>query len=116
MRRGQLEPAQQARGVVGHVGEGVAGHAPGAQQKLEDGGCRTVHVGRVADVAVVEANDMEPAAGQLQAEILLPGDHLHAQPHDQKCRRIGRIAEASHRSEVIPRPTSHWCSGMIQGL
>ena len=39
-----------------------------------------MHVGRVADVAVVEADDVQSAGGELVAEVLVPGDHLRANP------------------------------------
>ncbi len=41
-----------------------------------------------ADIAVVEADDAEPACGQLAAEIVVPMDHLGAQAHDQQ-QRLG---------------------------
>ena len=47
----------------------------------------------LADVAIVEANDTKAARGELAAEIIIPMDHLGAEPHDQQQRFRGRIAE-----------------------
>ena len=47
----------------------------------------------LADVAVVEADDAKAACGELAAEIIIPMDHLGAEPHDQQQRFRGRIAE-----------------------
>ena len=47
----------------------------------------------MADVAVVEAHDVKARAGELAAEVLVPGDHLRAQAHDQQRGRVGRVAE-----------------------
>ena len=38
---------------------------------------------READVAVVEADDAIALHRQQLAELLLPGDHLHPEPHDE---------------------------------
>ena len=51
------------------------------------------HVRGFADVAVVEADDAKAARGELAAEIVVPMDHLGAEPHDQQQRFRGRIAE-----------------------
>ena len=48
---------------------------------------------RAPDVAVVVADDEVAAPGQLLAEVLVPGEHLRAQAHDQQHRRVGRVAE-----------------------
>ncbi len=47
----------------------------------------------MADVAVVEAHDVKAARREIAAEIVLPGDHLRAEAHDQQRRLISRIAE-----------------------
>ncbi len=49
-------------------------------------------MGRAADVAIVEAHHEKTALGELLAEVLLPGDHLGAEAHDQQRRRIGGVA------------------------
>ncbi|MBA7695453.1 hypothetical protein ES703_104081 [subsurface metagenome] len=41
------------------------------------------HLAGLADVAVVEADHPETARGKLAAEIVVPMDHLGAEPHDQ---------------------------------
>src|SRR5690349_17622872 len=48
----------------------------------------------MADVAVVETNDEKAARGQLAAEVLMPGDHLRAEAHDQQHRRVSGVAES----------------------
>ncbi len=45
------------------------------------------------DVAVVEAHDVVAAGGQVLAELVRPGEHLRAQPHDQQQRRLPQLAE-----------------------
>ena len=50
-------------------------------------------MGRSPDVAVVEAHDVEAARRELAAEVLVPGDHLGAQAHDQQGGRVGVLAE-----------------------
>src|SRR5271157_5450400 len=50
-------------------------------------------MGGAADVAIVEADHVQLARGELFAEVVLPGDHLCAQPHDQQHRRIGGVAK-----------------------
>ena len=51
-----------------------------------------VELGRVADVAVVEADDAEAALGQQRAELLVPGDHLRRQAHHQQQRLAVGVA------------------------
>ena len=46
-----------------------------------------------ADVAVVEADDAKAARGKLAAEIVVPMDHLGAEPHDQQQRFRAGVAE-----------------------
>ena len=50
-------------------------------------------VAGLADVAIVEADDAKSAAGELAAEIVLPKDHLAAEPHDQQHRLRFGVAE-----------------------
>jgi hypothetical protein len=47
----------------------------------------------IADIAVVEADDTKTARGKLTAELVVPMNHLGAEPHDQQQRFRGRIAE-----------------------
>ena len=54
---------------------------------------RAVEVRRAADVAVVVADHEEAALGQLRAEVVVPGDHLRAEAHDQQHRRVARVPE-----------------------
>ena len=46
-----------------------------------------------ADVAIVEADDAKSARRQLPAEIVVPKDHLGAEPHDQQHRLGAGVAE-----------------------
>ncbi len=61
VRRCELELAQQPGRVLGHVGERVARRAPGAAQQLAERRRRALQMGRAADVAVVEADHVQPA-------------------------------------------------------
>ena len=60
---------------------------------ISDGVGRAVEVGRAADVAVVVPDHEEAAARELGAEVVLVGDHLRAEAHDQQHRGVGRVAE-----------------------
>jgi hypothetical protein len=89
-----LEVAHQLERVGRHVGEAVLtlGHPP--QPQLS--GRRdtlVVEVGRAPDVAVVEADDVKAALGELLAELLVPPDHLGREAHDQEQRRVRAVAE-----------------------
>ncbi len=90
---GDAELADQARGVLGHVGERVLLGADPAAEHLAHRRRPEVEVGRAADVAVVEADDVEAAVGELLAELLVPGDHLGRQAHHQHHRGVGGVAE-----------------------
>ena len=48
---------------------------------------------RFADVAIVEPDDTKSACRKLPAKIVVPMDHLGAQPHDQDHRLRIRLAE-----------------------
>ena len=58
------------------------------------GGAASI-VRRAPGVAVVEADDVEAAPASSLAELVVPGDHLHPEAHDQQQRRVGRVAESS---------------------
>jgi hypothetical protein len=47
----------------------------------------------LADVAVVEAHDVEAARGEILAEGFIPQDHLRAETHDEHERRIALVPE-----------------------
>ena len=88
--------SQQAGGVVGHVGERVLlGGGSGARPAAASPGGWHVDRGRAPDVAVVEADDVEAAPGELVAEVVGPADQLHAEAHDEEQRRVVRVAESS---------------------
>jgi hypothetical protein len=85
------ELADQAGGVLGHVGERVLLGADPAAEHLAHRRRPEVEVGRAADVPVVEADHVEAPVGELLAEVLVPGDHLRGQTHHQHHRGVGRI-------------------------
>ena len=90
---GELERVEQARGVGGHVAEGVLAGTEAAGHELPDLRGAAGEVGRVPGIAVVEAHHVEAPLHELGAEVRVPSHHLHAQPHDQEERRVGRVAE-----------------------
>ena len=73
-----VQGVEQAGGVVGHVGEGVAA---GGELLGEP------------DVAVVEADDVVAAVGELLAELLVPAEHVCTETLDQHHRGVVGIAE-----------------------
>ena len=93
MRRREVQLPQEAGRVLRHVGERVARGALAPAEQLEEGWRPGRDVRRLADVAVVEADDVKAAAGQLAAEVVRPRDHLRGQAHHQKGGRLGGIAE-----------------------
>ena len=56
------------------------------------GACRRELAG-LADIAIVEPDDAKPARRELPAEIVVPMDHLGAEPHDQQHRLGTGVAE-----------------------
>ena len=98
MRRLDAEHVHQADGVLGHVDQLVGcGHRDLQEPQLEqfERG-QALAAGKVrgfADVAVVETDDAKAARGELAAELVVPMDHLGAEPHDQQQRFRSRIAE-----------------------
>ena len=48
---------------------------------------------RAPDVAVVVADDVEAAPGEVRAEVLVPAEHLRPQAHDEQQGGVGGIAE-----------------------
>ena len=89
-----LEVVEQADAVGGHLGQAVRGGALVAAEDLAEGRDRGAREDRRApDVAVVVADDVEAAAGEVLAEVLVPAEHLRAQTHDEQHRGVGGIAE-----------------------
>ena len=80
-----------ARHVLEQIGRGDLAGLPATPCQV--GRRRPVDLGRLADVAIVEADDPKAARGERRAEIVLPDDHLRAEAHDQQQRRIARAAE-----------------------
>ena len=93
---GRLDPevVHQPDGVLRHVGEQVGGPLAPAKEEVEASRNRgAVELGRVADVAVVEADDAEAAFGQHRAELLVPGQHLRRQTHHHQQRLAIGVAD-----------------------
>jgi hypothetical protein len=90
----QAERVEQADRVGSHVGERVRrrGEIAGERRGQVGHGC-IVEMGRLAHVAVVEADELQAAPGQLLAESIRPGDELRADAHDQQHRGRVRVAE-----------------------
>ena len=93
----ELEMIEQRRGVVGHVGEAVRDlqRLPGGAARDELGQRRHGHAVEAcgqADVAVVVADHEVPAAREAEHELVVPGQELAAQAHDQQDGRIGGVA------------------------
>ena len=95
MRRFDAEHIHQADHVERHVVDLVGGLDRDLQEtQLEQFDRRqalaAAQLARLADVAIVEPDDAKSACRKLPAEIVVPMDHLGAQPHDQHHRlRIG---------------------------
>ena len=94
MRALDPEVVEHADAVGGHLGQRVGGGALVAAQDLAEGGHRGGGQDRRApDVAVVVADDVEAAAREVGAEVLVPAEHLRAQAHDEQHGGIGGVAE-----------------------
>src|SRR5436309_843207 len=52
-----------------------------------------IHLSRFADVAIVEADDVESALRQSRAKPLIPQDHLRAKAHDEEEWPVVAITE-----------------------
>jgi hypothetical protein len=87
------EVIEHADAVAGHVGERVGRAAVTLEQLQQARRGLVLEMRRAADVAVVVADHVEPALGQLPAEVVVVGDHLGAEAHDQQHRRVPGIAE-----------------------
>ncbi len=87
------DPVEEAGRVGRHLGQRVA-RRPGQPERPRDHVRRAAaDFRREADVAVVEADDLVTAVDELPAEVLVPGEHLHPEPHHEQDRRVGRIPE-----------------------
>jgi hypothetical protein len=92
---GALDPemVEEPDAVGRHVGDLVGRRPLVAPDQLPRGRRVALDRGGAPDVAIVVADDEEAAAGELLAQILVPAEHLHGEPHDQQQRGIGGIAE-----------------------
>src|SRR5216684_1406479 len=98
MCRLDAEHVHQADDILRHVEQLVGrGHRNLQEPQLEqfDRGQALAagHLAGLADIAIVEPDDAKPARGELPAEIVVPMDHLGAQPHDQQHRFRAGFAE-----------------------
>ena len=100
------ECVEQTDEVVGHVVEGVRG--PAANDIEERREPQLGKVRRLADIAVVEADDVAPGVGQLFAELVGPGETLGAESHDEHHGRVRVIAERVERD--VDAVGVHRCS------
>ena len=92
------ERVEQADDVVGHVAQQIRRRDRLAlhrrhERGLDIGDSGVGEPGRLADVAVVEADHVVAATGEGGAEVVVPGDHLRRQAHDENQRRRRRVAE-----------------------
>ena len=88
------EVVEEADAVGGHLGQAVGRGALVAADDLAEARHRGAREdGRAPDVAVVVADDVEAAAGEVGAEVLVPAEHLRAQAHDEQEGGVGGIAE-----------------------
>ncbi len=92
------ERVEQADGVGRHVGECVRGgdrtpERPSAHGRHDVEGAPAVDLARQADVPVVEADHPVAARREHGAELVVPEDHLRAQPHDEEERAPASGAE-----------------------
>ncbi len=88
----ELEVVDQSKRVRGHVVERVDGGTgqPDHPRRNVDA---APELGRQPDVTIVEADDVEAPLGEHPAELRVPGEHLHAEAHDEEDRLRLRIAE-----------------------
>ncbi len=98
MRGLDRQGVQQSGGVVGHVAQRIgdvdriALHLP-REHRQHIGDPMLGELGRQPDVAIVEPDDPVTARRELRAKLLVPGDHLRGEPHDQHQRRGIAVAE-----------------------
>ena len=91
VRRRDVERIEYAGGVVGQVVERVRRLRVARVCGGDVGRPRGLHLGREAGVAIVVADDVEPALDQLIDEALIPRDELGAEAHDQQQRPALRV-------------------------
>ena len=90
------EVVEQPDGVVGHVAQRVGQLGLTAHEPTDDIAAMTAlaaQLGRATDVAVVEADHVEAALGELLAELRCPPGQRPGEAHDQQQRRIIGVAE-----------------------
>ena len=92
---GALDPelVEQAEAVVRHVAQQVGRLDPQAGHRAHHVRHGGVDLGREPRVAVVEADHMEAALGEALAELEVPVDQLHPEPHYEQERGIARVAD-----------------------
>jgi hypothetical protein len=101
----QAEGVEQPHRVAGQVGECVGDtRGVAAQHRHDVGRAGVVEVRGEPDVAVVEADDVQPPLGQAAAEVVGPPDHLGGQAHDEQDRWIAGLAEGLVRDLDLADP------------
>jgi len=98
MRRMDAEYIHQADHVLGHVTQLVGRRDRDLQEpqleQFERGQVLAAgQLAGLADVAIVEPDNAKPARRKQPAKIVVPMDHLGAQPHDQQHRLGPGVAE-----------------------
>jgi hypothetical protein len=87
VRGPDAEVVEQAERVVGEVGHGVRRGRAMADERTDEvppADSVLLEVRRPADVAVVVADDIEPAVDQVAAQLVVPPDRRPAQAHHKQ--------------------------------
>ena len=114
MGRGQLELAQQAERVGSHVAEVVLARSRSGAWPAgpRSGTGASIDVDR-PESRLSKRTTWKPRSASICAEARVPAQQLHAQPHHQQQRRVGRVAEGL----VAERdPASHVRKALAAGL
>ena len=87
------EVVEQAEAVARHVVQQVGRADPEASHRAHHVRHGCVDLRGEARVAVVEADHVEPALGEPLAELAIPVDELHPEPHHEQERGVGAVAD-----------------------
>ena len=94
MPSASISPMMSSRHVGQFVGRGDRDFQQTQLEHFDRGQALAAgHLAGLADIAIVEPDDAKAARRKLPAEIIVPMDHLGAQPHDQQHRIGVGIAE-----------------------
>jgi CDP-paratose 2-epimerase len=100
------ERVEEPDGIGGHVGQHVGRGRPvvAAGEELHEIDRVIVELGRPAHVPVVEPDDPEAAGDQCVGEVIVPADHLGAEPHDEQQRvAVDGSADLSTQFDAVGR-------------